>query len=116
MKRKAVLSLTIIVIVVSLFCLLNAEEKYTYTWKINANGHEGILQYNVNGIKVTGTVLGNKIEGYQVGRHIIFHRSSTENQLWSGWIWNGDGNKGPTIAGSFSHRGENSYPWHGITE
>jgi len=121
MKKTLVWTFLVLLISISFIYLLNANElsgqdKYAYIWNINGNGHKGILQYNLDGNKLKGSIYGNKIEGFQVGRHIVFYRTCKDNQIWTGWIWNGDGEHGPTIAGTFSHRGENSFPWSGLSQ
>jgi hypothetical protein len=101
-------------------------EIQSYRWNVNANGFDGILEYTVVNNRVIGTFSywhanqteSNPIEGYQVGRNIVFYRHSTANQIWIGWIGDSsfEGNGDRYIAGTLSHLGENSYPWHGIQE
>jgi hypothetical protein len=101
-------------------------EIQSYRWNVNANGFDGILKYTVVNNRVNGTFIykhgnqleSNPIEGYQVGRNIVFYRHSSANQIWTGWIQDSSfgGNELLSIAGTFSHLGENSYPWYGLQE
>lgn len=87
---------------------------YQYRWAINSNSFEGILQYNVNNHRITGQIHGDPIEGFQVGRHIMFYRVCSANQLFEAWISARDSSVPPMISGTFSHQGENTYPWFGV--
>lgn len=108
------IGLYLFAITMMLFSLLlaqhvNAEEPNSYRWSINANSHKGKLQYTVHGNRITGTIYSNeKIEGYQVGRQMVFYRERSK-QIWIGLI---SDNKS-IIGGTFSHWGKNSYPWYG---
>lgn len=92
------------------------------SFSINGNGYTGVLSYTHSGDRITGTIYGDPIEGFQIGRHLVFYRVG-QGQVWSGWLWgDGHGTKVDTagaigaqsmISGTFSHRGEKSYPWHG---
>ncbi len=114
--RKRIWIISFIVSVV--FLLLSTygvfAQTYQYRWQINGNEHEGILEYNVVNHRITGKIYGNPIEGFQVGRHVVFHRESHNHQLWVGWISERSGKTGKMISGTFSNNGENSYPWEGI--
>lgn len=75
--------------------------------------------YTVVNKRLKGTYsdksLSSKIEGYQVGRHVVFYRELRNHQIWTGWISDDTHSHSPTptLSGTFSHRGGNSFPWHG---
>jgi hypothetical protein len=107
------------------FSLGKEPEAQDYEWNINGNGFEGVLKYTVIDHRVSGSLTGGpwgreeytSIEGYQVGRNLVFYRCES-NQIWTGWIWETSygGRQGPSVAGTFSHEGENSYPWYGTCD
>jgi hypothetical protein len=68
---------------------LQAQTQYPTRWEVNCNGYIGILEYTVdkNTDKITGTLLGTKVEGYIVDRHLVLHRfPEGRTQIWDGWI------------------------------
>ena len=115
-KMSRMNALAIILIVVG------ATTAAAQSFSINGNGHPGILSYTQSGGRITGEIYGDRIEGFQVGRHLVFFRASA-GQIWSGWFWGAPhgtttdvaGRVGAQsmISGTFSHGGEKSFPWHG---
>ena len=75
---------------VLLLCAQNGTQtSYPTKWEVNCNGYIGILDYTVDlsTDKITGTLLGTKVEGYIVDRHLILHRyPEGRTQIWDGWI------------------------------
>jgi len=81
-----------------------------FSWSVSVNGSQPTtLEYRVNGDKISGKIFGNEIEGYQVGRHIVFYRKSNARQIYHGWM---SPNR-KSIAGGFSHQGDNLGIWYG---
>jgi hypothetical protein len=114
MARTSALAIVLLVV--------GATAAHAESFSINGNGHTGVLTYAHSGDRITGTIYGDPIEGFQIGRHLVFYRVGA-GQVWSGWLW-GDGHGSKVdaagtigaqsmISGTFSHRGEKSFPWHG---
>ena len=97
-------------------------------WKVNCNGYTGWLIYSVdpNTGRLTGTLLGTKVEGYLIDRRILLHRyPQGKMQTYEGWIMDKQlGAPGEPyydntwiISGSISQSGagvDGEFPWYGI--
>lgn len=96
-----------------------ADDKAPYTWYVNANGEEGSLQIVPGeGGQVSGTLLGQPVDGWLVGRHLVLVRSTPDGrETWEGWVASSAGTAGrdqPVIAGTLTRSGEDGpLPWFG---
>ncbi len=97
---------------ISVFVLVSgpvhASESFSWTVSVNA-GNPTQLIYSVTGEKISGHIFGDAIEGYQVGRHIVFYRVSGARQIYHGWM---SPNR-RSVSGFFSHQGDNLGIWNG---
>lgn len=109
-KVNSICFLALVVILGSGLTAASAQASEGYSWTISVNGGQPTqLVYTVSGDKVTGQIFGEAIEGFQVGRHLVFYRKSAARQIYHAWM-------SPnlrSIAGYFSHQGDNLGIWNG---
>lgn len=96
-----------------------ASDGLPYSWYVNANGAEGSLQIaTAPGGQVTGTLMGEPVTGWLVGRHLVLARHTSDgDESWEGWIATAenvhDGER-PVIAGTIIRPGQDGpLPWFG---
>lgn len=101
--------------------LCQAAGELPYSWYVNADGRDGTLEIATgSGGRVTGTLLGQPVEGWLVGRHLVLTRQGTAgHESWEAWIATAQTGQdaAPIIAGSFIRPGSDGpLPWFGAAQ
>ena len=98
-----------------------APDRWPPHWQVNGNGITGTLEISIGeGGALTGRLLGEAIEGYVSGRHMVIRRTGTDedrSEVWDGWLGQPDADSiDPIVAGTITvFEGERThvYPWFG---
>ena len=98
--------ITLLIPAILAAAVLSPAEEPAYSWHINANGAEGELGLSTEpGGRIGGTLLGNPVEGWLVGRRLVLFREVTNGrETWEAWLAtpvNVQGDDHPILAGTF---------------
>ena len=90
-------------------------------WHVVADGAPGDLALRTTPAgRLEGTLLGRRVEGWLVGRHLVLVRQGENGpETWEAWLAtpeNVHGDERPVLAGTFTRPGvEGPLPWFGTT-